>query len=293
MAGVEGTSAPSIGIDPVFVVGVPRSGTTWIQRMLVMHPDAWGLLETYMFSRRIGLGAVLGAVPSAPQVGDYDLPPPGLGRVFARDELVAELRTIAGRWLAHGSDGSRFVIEKSPWHLSDVDLIAEVLPEARFIHVMRDGRDVAVSTVAARGTWSRFGQRSPRAIVSEVAGLWSDAMGQRETAQVLLGERMLEVRYEEVRSDPSAACERMLAHCRMPHDQRLVTTIAEASEFGRADRPHGEDRPARAGKTGEWREAFGMREARSFERIAGTALREMGYESDRGWWRRCRLRSRF
>jgi hypothetical protein len=36
-----------------------------------------------------------------------------------------------------------------------------------------------------------------------------------------------------------------------------------------------------------------MRETWSFERIAGTALREMGYESGRGWWRRCRLRSRF
>jgi hypothetical protein len=293
MSGVERTSAPSIGIQPVFVVGVPRSGTTWIQRMLVMHPDAWGLLETYMFSRRIGLGALLGSVPPARQVGDYDLPPPGLGRVFGRNELVAELRAIAGRWLTHGSDGSRFVIEKSPWHLSDVDLIAEILPEARFVHVMRDGRDVAVSTVAARGSWSRFGQRSPSAIVNEIAGVWSDAMGRRETAQVLLGERLLEVRYEEVRSDPSGACERVLEHCGMPHDEQLVATIVEATEFGRADRPHGEDWPARAGKTGEWRDRFGLREAWSFERIAGAALRETGYESDRGWWRRCRLRSRF
>ena len=37
---------------PVFVVGVPRSGTTWVQRILASHPQAWPLLETYMFSRR-------------------------------------------------------------------------------------------------------------------------------------------------------------------------------------------------------------------------------------------------
>src|SRR4051794_12272677 len=107
--------------------------------MLAMHPEAWGLLETYMFSRRAGLGALLDSAPPSEGSAEFDLPPPGLGRIFDRGELVAELRAIALRWLAQGSDGSRFVVEKSPWHLPDLDVIAEILPEARFVHVMRDG----------------------------------------------------------------------------------------------------------------------------------------------------------
>jgi len=226
-------SGPSASTDlsPIFVVGVPRSGTTWIQRMLAMHPEAWGLLETYMFSRSRGLGALL---DSAPPLGEADLglPPPGLGRVFDRAELLAELRTIATRWLTQGSDGARFVIEKSPWHLSDLDVIAEILPEARFVHVMRDGRDVAVSVVAARESWSRIEQRSPSATVREVASRWADAMRQRETAQVMLGAQLLEVRYEDTRSDPARTCRDLFGHCRMPHDENLIARVV--GEIGRA-----------------------------------------------------------
>jgi hypothetical protein len=291
MPGVNSGSQASIAFEPVFVVGVPRSGTTWIQRMLAAHPDAWGLLETYMFSRRTGFGALLDPVPR--QRGeDFEFPPPGLGRIFDRDELVAELRTIAGRWLGRGSDGSRFVIDKSPWHVTDLDVIAEVLPEARFVHVIRDGRDVAVSTVSARASWSGFGERSPSAIVREVAGLWSGAMRQREAADVLLGERLLEMRYEGARADPAGACASLFAHCGMPHDSETVAGAVQATEFGREDRPHWADWPTRAGRIGEWRERFGIRDGRSFERIAGAELRETGYEADPRWWRRCRVRSR-
>ncbi len=289
---MDSASSRPLAINPVFVVGVPRSGTTWIQRMLAMHPDAWGLLETYMFSRRVGLGALLRSLP-APAAGEsLDLPPPGLGRIFTRDELVAELREIAERWLVRGSDGSRFLVEKSPWHLSDLDLIGEILPEARFVHVIRDGRDVAVSFVAARDSWSRFAEARPSETVDEIADLWSDAMLGRDRGQVTLGERLLEVRYEQVRAEPAEACRRLFAHCGMPHDEELVATAVAATDLSAPGTPRGEDRAIRAGRVGEWRERFGIRDAWSFERRAGAALRATGYESDPRWWRRCRLRSR-
>jgi hypothetical protein len=289
---VESGSPASIAIQPIFVVGVPRSGTTWIQRMLAMHPDAWGLLETYMFSRRRGLGALLDSAPQSPDGEDMDLPPPGLGRVLDRGELVAELRALAVRWLTRDSDGARFVIEKSPWHLSDIDVIAEILPEARFVHVIRDGRDVAVSVVAARSSWSRVEQPSEGATVREVADLWADAMRQRETARTLLDERLLEVRFEDVKANPARECARLFSHCAMPHDDELVARVVEATEFGRADRPHGEGWPSRAGQVGQWRERFGLRDGWSFERRAGEVLDATGYELDRRWWRHCRPRSR-
>ena len=279
-------------INPVFVVGVPRSGTTWVQRMLAMHPEAWALLETYMFSRQVGLGALLRSLPQPTPEQGIDLPPPGLGRIFSRDELVAELRAIAERWLARGSDGSRFVVEKTPWHLSDLELIAEVLTEARFVHVIRDGRDVAVSVAAARSTWSRFAQTSGAQTVREIAGLWSDAMLERERWQLSIGERLLEVRYEEVRADPAEACRHLFAHCRMPHDERLVTEAVRATELDRSVRPPREDRAVRSGLIGQWRDRFGVRDGWSFERRAGEALRATGYEPDARWWRHCRVRSR-
>jgi hypothetical protein len=135
-------------------------------------------------------------------------------------------------------------------------------------------------------------QRSPHATLLEVAELWADAMRRRETAQALLADRLLEVRFEDVKADPAEAVRRLFAHCGMPHDHALVNEVVDATEFGRADRPHGEDWPSRAGQVGEWRERFGIRDAWSFERRAGAALAETGYEPDRRWWRRCGPRSR-
>jgi Sulfotransferase family len=291
MRAEQGSGAP---LQPVFVVGVPRSGTTWVQRLLAEHPDAWPLVETYMFSSQIGLGALLRSLPVPdPEASALELAPAGLGRLFAREELVVELRAIAERWLQRATDpGSRFVIEKSPWHLTDVQLIAELLPDARFVHVVRDGRDVAVSLVAARRSWSAEGDSRPASTVREAAGLWARAMSQGEVARVLVGERLLELRYEDLLRDPRAGCRRLFAHCRMLHDERLVEGAVAATDLERSERPRGEDRPLRGGRTGDWRERFGLRNAWVFERHAGEALRETGYEPDPRWWLRRPLRSR-
>ena len=165
------------------------------------------------------------------------------------------------------------------------------MPDAKFVHVIRDGRDVAVSVAAARSTWSRFGQTSGSGTVEEIAGLWSDAMLARDHSQTLLGERLLEVRYEEVRADPAGACRQLFAHCGMPQDEGLVAEAVGATELGRYGEP-GEDRAVRTGLVGQWRDRFGVRDARTFERRAGEALRATGYESDPRWWRQCRMRSR-
>lgn len=278
---------------PVFVVGVPRSGTTWVQRMLVEHPDAWPLVETYMFSRQIGLGALLRSAGRARDADQLAEAPAGLGRLFSRPELVDEVRVIARRWLRRGSDpDARFVVEKSPWHLRELDVIAEVLPEARYVHVVRDGRDVAVSLIAARRTWSREGPDRAMDVVREAAVLWADGIDRGRVASAQLGDRLLEIRYEEIHADPHAASARLFRHAGMPHDDELVARAVRTTDFERIPEPKGEDRALRAGRVGDWRARFGMSAAIAFERRAGEVLRETGYESDPRWWLRRPVRSR-
>ena len=248
-----------------------------------------------MFSRQVGLGALLRSVPAegAGGVENYELPPSGLGRMFSRDELVLELRSIAYRWFARASGPeARFIIEKSPWHLSDLELIAEVLPDARFVHVVRDGRDVAVSLVAARRTWSDFGSQSRLSVVREAADLWSRGIEKGELAAAVLGDRLLEIRYEDARAEPAAACRALFEHCEMPYGEELVSAAVTATDIERRGSTAGEDRAERSGRVGEWSERFGLRDAWAFESIAGEALRVTGYEPNPAWWRHRPFRSR-
>ena len=189
--------SPRWSLQPVFVVGVPRSGTTWVQRMLASHPEAWPLLETYMFSRQVGLGALLRSMPAAePQSDPLDLPPPGLGRIFAREELVAELREIAGRWLRRALRRGLAVRDREePWHLSELDLIAEVLPNARFVNVVRDGRDVC--RLAGRGSQ----------VVVALRRLASEQHRPRGGAPVVLGDRERRARPSGPRRARCSSCD--------------------------------------------------------------------------------------
>ena len=88
---------------------------------------------------------------------------PGTGAPRPRAPVHApgaggEARDIALRWLRRECPrGPASSVEKSPWHLHELALIAEILPEARFVNVVRDGRDVAVSLIEARRSWSRVG----------------------------------------------------------------------------------------------------------------------------------------
>lgn len=264
--------------------------------MLAGHPEAWPLNETYLFSPYRGLGALLRTVPgedreAAPE--DREIAPAGLGRIFTRTELVGELRALAERWLALASPPqTRFVIEKSPWHVAHIEVIAEVLPSSRFVHVIRDGRDVAVSLVAARRSWSRFREQVSRRTVREGAKEWRRAMEEADDARDAVGDAMLELRYEEVSADPAAACRRMFDHCRMPYDEALVERVVDETAFERQEEPSGEGQPLRAGRIGDWRARFGIRDAWTFERVAGATLRDTGYEPDPRWWLRRPLRSR-
>ena len=281
-------------LQPVFIVGVPRSGTTWVMRMLAEHPEAWPLIETYMFSPYRGLGALLRAVPEGPlpEREDLEWAPAGLGRMFSRDELIAELRLLAERWLRMASAGdARFVIEKSPGHLAVVALIAEILPRARFVHIVRDGRDVAVSMAAARRSWSPVQERRARRTLRAAADDWAKGMDQGHEARSALGERLLEIRYEDLHADPRSGAARLFEHCGMSFDDGLLEVVVERTAFERSGRSRGEDRPLRGGRVGDWRERLSVLDARAFERLAGPALRETGYEPDATWWRRRPLRS--
>jgi hypothetical protein len=199
---VSGAPAPF----PV-VVGVPRSGTTLLRLMIDAHPGVAIPPETGFLMDPAIMAGLSGPSEIARHMTGH--------RLWCDFGIAAEAFVRAAARLPDGAGpapvlrlfyrlyGERFGKprggDKTPMHLLHLRRIAAVLPEARFVHIIRDGRDVALSW---RKTWF-----APSRDVVKLVGLWRDwvAAARREGA----GLPYLEVRYEDLIGDPAGQLARI------------------------------------------------------------------------------------
>lgn len=129
--------ADSAGATPLFIVGLPRSGTTLVEQILAAHPEVYGAGELSWFSKtEQDLPAFLGS------------PRPYPACVAAlKKEHIAELSAKYLAYLAALSDNGdyRYISDKMPSNYERIGLIAALFPRARIIHCRRDPLDNAVS----------------------------------------------------------------------------------------------------------------------------------------------------
>ncbi len=244
----------------IFNVGARRSGTYWLQRIVCAHPSVAEVpSETYVFSH--------GIAPLMERFQHEERGSQEVGRVYAdRERLLAAIRglcdTVFGEF---AQAGERHVAERTPWHVHHLPLIAEVYADARFVHIVRDGRDVVRSVVA---------QPWPPHTVPEAAEEWRAAVEAGRAAAPLLGDRLLEVRYEDLLADPVPAIERLYTHLGLEggRDDALAAAGLETN-LGPPD--------IRVG-AGKWREGWRRRDLREFEQVAGRLARELGYAQGPG-----------
>jgi len=206
----RGTASGS-SLPPPFpvIVGVPRSGTTLLRMMLDSHselaipPETGFLLDKRTDNSTIdarGFAREMTSFPSdAPAwvdfgieaddfLGQVDALPPEAG---AGDVLRLFYRLYASK------HGKRRAGDKTPSYVSVMPAVASALPEARFIHIIRDGRDVALSW---RKTWF-----APTRDIPGLVNNWSGMiLGARAAAA---GLRYREVFYADLVRDPAAVLE--------------------------------------------------------------------------------------
>lgn len=298
-AGPAGSTSSSpldqLAADPIFVVGHPRSGTTWVYDILTSHPEVGGILESWLFTRSVGLARLFDAKHWAPEAlkqhRDATGQAVGLAQMVTRAELAEEVREFAERLLSRRLEaGQRYLVEKTPTPYTDMQVVAEVFPGVRFLHVVRDGRDMAVSLRSAALTWnpgwSAFAgdARLERLRALRRSGRsWASTVRTTRLEGGRLGERYTEVGYEELRARPLEVVSGIFSFCGIPHDTALVEQIVETNDFERQF-GGGEDQFRRRGRVGDWRERFGVLDGLLFEHASGGVLLESGYESSRTWW---------
>src|SRR4051794_23352263 len=144
----------------VLVVGAPRSGTTWVQTLLATDPAVATPQETDLLSRYVRPLHDAWEWQLRGQPDDWARRRfKGLPGVLRSDEQRAMVRDLVDGVLravvANAGGNATVVVEKSPSNSFGADLVAAYLPEAKVVHVIRDGRDVAASLNAAAAGWGK------------------------------------------------------------------------------------------------------------------------------------------
>jgi len=178
--------------------------------------------------------------------------------------------------------------DKTPYYVRKMKIVHKVLPEARFVHLVRDGRAVALSI---KDLW--FGPDT----FEECAQWWVERLDEaREKAKGL--PHYIEVRYEDLVHEPEPNLRRICEFIEIPFDERMVRYYENVDERIALEAPPEEvapdgrvvstdermkimenlKRPPDPSRIDRWREEIPAAELAKFEAIAGERLRELGYE---------------
>jgi len=267
---------------PIFICGHIRSGTTWVLDVLGAHPQVANLFESLIFTGS-GLGPLLGEMHWQPERHEETFGRPmGLGQLVDREKVLGDVRRLADRWLAGALEPQhRFLVEKTPADTRALSTLAQIYPDASVIHVLRDGRDVAISTAAARRTWQRD-EDTPDSPRSGSRGLWRIGLEWDFKVRSLRHHALSlplpfhEVLYEDMHARPRETARALFRFCAIPCDDPLLDEILERTHFSKLPET-GPQKFRRAGKVGGWRRDWSRLDLLLFTAAAGDALEQTGY----------------
>lgn len=233
-----------------FACGAPKSGTTWLQRILDAHPEVCCSGEGHFVERF--------SVPVAKVVNDYN----GLLAAEARqvyeghpyydtidqtefDDVVRGF--VNKRLTARAGPRTRWVGDKTPGYTRHLDQLHRLFPKAKFFHIVRDPRDVAVSGMGHRqrtGVADVFtpGSEEHRKTVDATVRNWTEAVTAVDAFAQNHPGLVHELRYRDLHADPFGETARLFDFLGAPAPSVLIQQIVAATSFeALSGRPPGQE----------------------------------------------------
>ncbi|RUV53243.1 tetratricopeptide repeat protein [Mesorhizobium sp. M7A.F.Ca.MR.228.00.0.0] len=201
---------------PIFIVGMPRSGTTLVEQIIASHPEVYGAGELSILKKAVGRqfpATMPGGFPwGVSDMGDADFAEAG----------QAYLDMLHARY-----PNMRHVTDKMPGNFLLVGFIHMMMPKARIIHCARDAAATCLSIykVHFRGDSHRYGYDLGE--LADFHNLYTDIM--RHWHTVLPGV-VHDVRYEDFVADQDGQTRALIAHLGLPWDDAALS-------FHETDRP--------------------------------------------------------
>lgn len=263
---------------PFFIVGSARSGTTLLRLILNAHPEvavppeSRFIVELHNGAELVDAVDFLARLDAHHRFHTWDLPISAVREEIAGADRLPYAEAIDAAFRAYARvQGKTRWGDKTPRYVEDIAFLARLWPDARFIHLIRDGRDVARSYADVS-----FGPKT----VGKAASLWARRVRAGIAAgRALPAGRYLEINYEDLVDDAEGEIKDICDLLELDFDPGMLdhTERARGSVLPRASafNPHVTEPPSR---TRSWHTSMPRAQVEIFEAVAGDTLTELGYE---------------
>jgi hypothetical protein len=279
------------GRDPyLFIVGCARSGTTLVHRIVDAHPEIAITPEMHWITRHFKSrnGSVVPELVSEltghKRFAQFEIPREEFEGLLGSGEALPYPTFLSRVFDLYGKIKNKPLVgNKTPAYVRSIPTFHALWPEAKFVHIVRDGRDVCLSILnwkKADHTAGRYAswEEDP---VSTTALWWERKVRRaREDGAALGPDLYHETLYEELVDDPERECKRLCEFLGVPYDDAMIR-FAEGKT--RTDLPNARKTPKQAwlpitSGLRNWRTEMPVKDVERFEAAVGDLLEELGYE---------------
>jgi Sulfotransferase family len=258
-------------------VASARSGTTMLRIILNRHPrlavppESRFITELWQGSAQVESCTFLERLSAHPRFGAWELPIESVRRELGDGPSVSYRDAISAAYRAYArSRGKELWGDKTPRYVEHIPFLATLFPSSRFVHLVRDGRDVALSYADVS-----FGPKT----IAQAAGLWARRVsaGMRDGRALAAG-RYIELRYEDLVDDPETQLKELCRFLDISFEPAMLDGANNDDDVlprATAYNPHVTERPTRGVR--EWKRTMPARHVEMFEAVAGNVLSELGY----------------
>jgi LPS sulfotransferase NodH len=296
--------------EKFFILGHARSGTTLLMRLIRLHKDVHANYQAHFFTR----APMLKSLVDSPEAQDW------LSRKSNRWNHGRDLSPLIMRAAADfimerdaAREGKRIVGDKSPSseiHGQIVRDMHAIYPDAKVIHIVRDGRDVLISerfrnfveeskhlsaedqqisdALKADQTPFTDGRRSifTETFIRRFGKRWADDLSEIDAeAKRLFADQTLSLRYEDLLAQPFSEMIKIWNFLGADHDPALESEIQHEMNQNLDEEWQAKRNEAIAsflpkGKAGNWRSMYTKHDQQVFKDVAGNVLAQWKYEND-------------
>jgi len=266
------------------ITAIPKSGTTWVQRVCRAHPQMHCRAEDHFTKFWSNINELVKQYNDLADLRDQQRDRQGIESLTQNDSLKLFYAMIS------------ITLDKAPGQLDwsgikDLSLSAKgflrMHPDSRVVNVIRDPRDIAISAWAHGRRISTAPRNYPESISDEflmsTACHWQTQLRLAETVRTESPDRSFDIRYEDLALDFSSAVGELLAFFEVARDPPTIEALRLETDFTRLSggRAPGETDASsyfRKGLVGDWQTTLSKAQIALVNKVCGAELQAQGYE---------------